>query len=120
MKFDKILVPVDFSKCSGEALDYALALARRLGSSIEVLHAYEIPPFVPPESVLVLGEVEASLVHHAEAEARRGLKAFLADHGASNLESEVQLGPPGLVVLERLERADIDLVVMGTHGRTGL
>lgn len=120
MKFDKILVPVDFSKCSGEALDYALSLAKALGASVEVLHAYEIPAFVPPESVVVLGEVEASLAQHAEREAKQQLAAFLAEHAAGELPWRVQLGPPALAVLERLEAGDVDLVVMGTHGRTGL
>lgn len=121
MSFKKILVPVDFSTCSGAALDYALMLQRELGAELEVLHAFEIPAFVPPHVVVMMGDVEASLADHAEQEARRELDAFLDRHGAKpNTPRHVFLGPPGLVVLERLESNGVDLVVMGTHGRTGL
>jgi nucleotide-binding universal stress UspA family protein len=121
MSFNKILVPVDFSTCSGAALDYALMLQRELGAEVEVLHAFEIPAFVPPHVVVMMGEVEASLADHAEQAAKRELDAFLERHGAKgNTPRGVYLGPPGLVVLERLESGGVDLVVMGTHGRTGL
>jgi nucleotide-binding universal stress UspA family protein len=120
MAFNKILVPVDFSKCSGAALDYALELAKALGASLEVIHAFEIPAFVPPQAVIALGEVEATLAQHAEREARVTFSKFLSDRGIGDIPNQVLLGPPALSVLERLERGDIDMVVMGTHGRTGL
>jgi nucleotide-binding universal stress UspA family protein len=121
MSFKKILVPVDFSTCSGAALDYALRLGKELGAELEVVHAFEIPTFVPPHVVVVMGEVEASLSEHAEREARQQLEAFLQSHGVGKeTKRELLLGPPALTVLERLSSNNVDLVVMGTHGRTGL
>lgn len=121
MTFKKILIPVDFSTCSGAALEYALMLQRELNAELEVLHAFEIPAFVPPHVVVMMGEVEASLADHAEQQAKRELDAFLERHGAAgDTPRQVLLGPPGAVVLERLESGDVDLVVMGTHGRSGL
>lgn len=121
MSFKKILVPVDFSTCSGAALDYAVSLSKQLGAALEVVHAFEIPTFVPPHVVVVMGEVEASLSEHAEREARQQLEAFLHSRGVgSDTKRELLLGPPAHTVLERLAQNDVDLVVMGTHGRTGI
>lgn len=121
MAFKKILVPIDFSQCSGAALDYALMLQKSLGGEIEILHAFEIPTFVPPHVVVMMGNVEASLAEHAEREAKHQLNVFLEQHGvASDVKREVRLGPPGLTIMERLEEGGADLIVMGTHGRTGV
>jgi nucleotide-binding universal stress UspA family protein len=121
MNFKKILVPVDFSKCSGAALDYAMRLAKALDAKIEVVHAFEMPTLVPPHVVVVMGEVQASLSEHAEREARRQFEAFLTEHGVTReTPRELLLGPAGLTIVERLASKDVDLVVMGTHGRTGL
>lgn len=121
--FNKILVPVDFSECSAEALAYARMLADKLGSHLDVLHAYDVPTFIPPHVVVMMGELDAPLTEHAERHAKEQLDEFLARHGVPKeaaVGRRTLMGPPASTVLEAAEDGKYDLVVMGTHGRTGL
>lgn len=121
--FNKILVPVDFSDSSAEALKYARMLAEKLGSQLDVLHAYDVPTFIPPHVVVMMGEVDAPLTEHAERHATEQLDEFLARHGIPKdaaVGRKILMGPPAMTVLEAAEDGQYDLVVMGTHGRTGL
>ncbi len=121
MKIERILIPVDFSECARAAVRYGLALADQVGAEIEILHVFEPPYYVgdmmvqPPdagavsvhdyvrrESERLLGEMLDGVEGLADADARRVLIA----------------GNPAMVIAEK--GAEFDLVVMGTHGRTGL
>ncbi len=121
--FKKILVPVDFSDCSAAALKHARTLAEKLGATLDVLHAYDIPTFVPPHVVVMMGEIDAPLGEHAERHAKEQLNVFLEKHGVtkeSNVGRRTLMGPPALTLIEAAEEGNYDLIVMGTHGRTGL
>ncbi len=120
--FERLLIPVDFSDCSKAALTHGLALAARLGAEVEILHAWHAPTNVAEHlAAPVEGEsAPRSLAGVARTEARRQLDAFLA--GTTM--------PPGVPVAVRVEfgrdaevivaaAARFDLVLMGTHGRTG-
>lgn len=121
--FDKILVPVDFSECSAAALRHALALKRKLGAALHVVHSYDVPTLVPPHVLVLMNDLEGTLAEHAERQAKTHLAEFLLTHGAdeeTRRTSRVLQGPPASAVLETLADGKHDLVVMGTHGRTGL
>jgi universal stress protein A len=123
MTFKKILVPVDFSDCSASALSYAMQLNEKLGGDVDVLYAYEIPTFVPPHLMVMMGDIDAPLSDHIEREATVQLAAFLKKRGLDskpNVSARTLLGPPALTILEAVGEDGYDLVVMGTHGRTGL
>lgn len=97
-----ILVPVDFSETSGLALEAAVAWARAFGAHIDVLHV------VPLNGV---GTVEA------EAALPRAAPAVLDDVVQSR--RVVKALAPELAIIEAARKAPIDLIVMGTHGRSG-
>lgn len=121
--FNKILVPVDFSECSSAALKQALMLRETLGARVEVVHSFDVPTFIPPHVVVMMGEVDATLSEHAERHANEQLREFLDRQGVpadSQVTSKVLLGPPAPTILEAAEEGHFDLIVMGTHGRTGL
>ena len=121
--FKKILVPVDFSECSAQALKHARGLAEKLGAKLDVLHAYDVPTFIPPHVVVMMGEVDAPLAEHAEHHAKQQLDDFLQKQGIgkdSNIERRTLMGPPALTLIEAAEEGNYDLIIMGTHGRTGL
>lgn len=116
--FSNILVPTDFSPGSRLALDYALALARRLDARIHVLHVVEDPAITGMWTEAYL-DIEA-LRDEREADARRLMRAFLTMTGAEEASSEIAAGPvPDTIAACALEHA-ADFIVMGTHGRTGL
>lgn len=116
----RVLVPLDLSDSSLAALDGALALAAALGASLRVLHVFENWP------ALAFGSAEAWVLpssYDRESlleSARTELELALAGVDWRGVEHEVRFvqGAPVEVILE--EARDVDLVAMGTHGRTGL
>ena len=117
--FQKILCPVDFSESSDRALDYALALAKRHGGQVSVMHVLptvladpELYPYLT-EPVLASGE--------ARDRAHRQLGDFVHRALADGIGAEVILEDGDVVeeVLKKAKTLDADLVVMGTHGRRG-
>lgn len=119
----KILVPVDFSECSVAAVQHALALCDALGAEALVLHTYDVPSFLTPNVVVFAGEFEAPLMEHADKLAHDQLARFLEVHGFAahpRLKSRIVAGPPGPTILDVAESDKPDLLVIGTHGRTGV
>jgi nucleotide-binding universal stress UspA family protein len=111
-----ILVAADFSGCSEDAFQIARALARDYRARLIVLHVATPPPFVTP------GELQKALQrpdgYRAELEGRLRL-VYVAD-SPDGVEYRVQDGDPAVEVLGVAREARCDLIVMGTHGRTGL
>lgn len=123
MVIEKILVPVDFSPSSRLALDHALVLAERFGARVHVFHAWDLPGYLRPDLTVWSGEVSQSLAEHARADAEKSMIGFLEDAGIASRDDvthEVVSGTPFTAVLEKARDGAFDLVVMGTHGRTGL
>jgi universal stress protein A len=115
MGFRRIVVATDFSDSSKFAVRYAVALAKRLGSRLTVLHVCE--PIVAGD---LYGSVEAmALTREKEKAARRELASQVARIAARGVQAKgaVELGLALDVILERAETASV--LVMGTHGRSG-
>lgn len=110
MALNTILVPYDFSECATDALRVAAKLARRSGAVIDVVHLYEQMTDFHTENQRLRDEIEARLDRVPELPFLRGveMKKFMLR----------QLSLTELFKNERLLKAD--LVVMGTHGATGL
>ncbi len=120
--FQRILVPVDFSELSALALKYGVAGALQFGAELVVLHAerFEVPPYVlADEYDRTLSELqqrrknaESYLAHYA----REVLGATLDHIVARFLIVEAH---PVDAILQAAVQEQADLIVMGTHGRTG-
>jgi universal stress protein A len=109
----RILVPVDFSESSRDALRYARGLAQALGASMDVLHVIE-----SPKGMLAGGPPEVA----DEDEARTRLREFLASAGGAGsvpTTDRVERGNPHERIVALAGQSGIDLVVMGTRGLTG-
>lgn len=121
--YSKLLVPVDFSSHSRTALAHALSLAGQFGASVDVLHVAEVPVFLTDPSVAVATPSGSqSLREYALGEAKAGLQTFLESSSADDrakLSLHVEAGRPRDVILDRARHGSYDLIVMGTHGRTG-
>lgn len=118
----RILVPTDFSEHSQRATEYALSLAERMGASVDVIHVWEPPTHLEPETlVMVPGDEGAQLEMIGLAQAGRLLHAWAERYQTSPVKVQVHLerGPAADTIIGFAERG-YDLVVMGTHGRTGL
>jgi len=120
----RILVPVDFSECSRQALLHAVALGAKLGAKIHVLHVWEPPLYIFPEvMVQVPDEPAQSLGDFAQQRAGREMDQFLREalgEDRPDITRDVQTGHPYQAILRALDDEPYDLIVMGTHGRRGL
>ena len=115
----KILVPTDFSETSDRALDYAIDLASRIGASVVVMHAYELPIVVFPYSTSIpTADVAARIATAAQS----GLDAIVTARIARgvDLKKVLKQDAPWDAVNTVAKEVGADLVVCGTHGRKGL
>jgi nucleotide-binding universal stress UspA family protein len=117
----RILVPVDFSPCSRAALDYAVDLATVFSAEVEVLHVWEPPLYLSPEMLVnVAGRPPISLSEFAQTAAGRQMDELLAsvEKRGVRVHGRLAYGVTTETILHSAAE-DCDLVVMGTHGRTG-
>lgn len=117
MKIKTILVPTDFSELSNEAVDYALSTAKRLGAKILFLHTLdwgervdEMTPLYDEGFAFIKDQAGAFLTDLVERATGLGLEA----------SKEMADGVPFVEIIRTARKCEADLIIMGTHGRTGL
>jgi nucleotide-binding universal stress UspA family protein len=114
-----ILVPLDFGAASRRALDYAVAIAKRLDARVHVIHAFEIPVVGFPDGVAtVTAELASRIVDAAQKALKDAVAPF--EHSGVVVTSALHQGDPREVIAETIKAQNVDLVVMGTHGRKGV
>ena len=116
----RILVPVDFSAHSDRAVRYAATLAGQVGASVELLHVVEEFTYGAFSEVYVpnVPDMMQELINNASTRLA-SLKTTLFPHG-TDVETAAFVGRPAATIVERANTGGFDLIVMGTHGRTGL
>ncbi len=116
---ETILVATDFSDQAAHAADLARELAVALGARLEVAHAFQ----GPMESFRAYGVNPAmDFVTKLQREAATAVEQSVArlDQGGVSVQGRVVEGPAASAIAERAAAAHADLIVMGTHGHTGL
>ncbi len=117
--FARILVATDFSEPAGRAFEAALALAARTQAELHLIHALEVAlPLFEPYAVVL----PADWVGEARRLAQEKLEKAHAAVRARGLSGTTQLGdvPAAHSIADRARALGADLVVLGTHGHTGL
>jgi universal stress protein A len=109
LEFRKILVPVDFSPSSVKAYAYAAGISKVTRAALLALHA--IPPIHYVEAADSI-----ALTHEAQAAAEKALRKLRP----RPTESIIERGVPHDVIIKVARATGADMIVMGTHGHSGL
>jgi nucleotide-binding universal stress UspA family protein len=117
-EYDEVLIPTDGSEPAAMAIDHGLAIAQKTGARIHAVNIVDVgdvavsPNYTPPTEVIehLESEGEAATDRIATQARARGLDAII----------EVREGFPASDLLDYADEHDIDLITMGTTGRTGL
>jgi nucleotide-binding universal stress UspA family protein len=116
-RIKRILVGIDFSEPSDQALERAIDLARRLDASLTLLHVYQVPGYAFPETIV---PTPPELLTNLLADNRRHLESAVTHCQESRVPADFDQVPgAAFAELVRRAREGYDLVVVGTHGRTG-
>lgn len=119
MIMQHILVPMDFSPYSEQALDYALQLAETFQARITLLHVIETPVLA---GGAYMGRAISSYTEQLEVEASRLINEYaqrVRDRGLL-CEAVIDHAVPFQQIVNLASARDVDVIVMSTHGRTGL
>jgi len=113
-----ILVPLDLGDHATRVLEYAVALAATLDAKVHVLHAVNWPVLGAEIPVSVSDKAMDEIV----AKHQRELDQLAATYarGAPVGSVEVKVGDPRALIPQIAEQRGVDLIVMGTHGRSGI
>jgi nucleotide-binding universal stress UspA family protein len=115
----RILVPTDFTETSERALDWALDLAARIGASVTVMHAYEIPVIGFPDGAIIATPEVATRIADA-SRAALDATAEKRRSGPVAIDTLLREGVAWEAINAVADEIDADFVVIGTHGRRGL
>lgn len=114
----RILAPVDFSENSEAALKFAISLAQRLGAAVHLLHVLPTPVYGAPPFTPVVAPVPDPKYRE---ECTKALNELAATHSSGvDVTQEVVEGTAHVEIGRLAGERKADMIVMGTHGRTGL
>lgn len=119
MAFAKILCSLDFSDSSDRAMAMAVRLATEHDAELVLFHAYYLPPIALAGEATVSPEV----IQQLEDDARDGLDEAITQAralGARKVRTRLAGGLPWLQIVDAAVAEAVDLIVIGSHGRSGL
>lgn len=109
-----ILFPTDFSTCGDAALEYATSLAASFNAKLLIVHVEEHPLAYGG------GEMYYGLVEPDSEALRKMLYAVKPHDPKIPFEHRLLLGEPASAIVDLAEQEKVDMIVLATHGRTGL
>lgn len=115
--YKNVLVPTDFSRASEVAAARARALAEQCGAKLTVIHVVDyVPPgYATPELPLAIASTDA-----VTGRARAYLSKWVKDNGLDGCEELLVAGSPKRQIIKAARERDVDVIVMGTQGATGI
>ena len=118
----RILVPVDFSKPSLAALDHAIAFRQPLEAELVLLHVVEPFSLSGVNGMYGVGFDTGAISAELERAAHRQLSRLAAGVHARHVpvRALVEVGPASQVIADTASKLGVDMIIMATHGRTGL
>jgi len=118
--FKKILVAHDFSEHAAAALETAVDLSRRYEASLTILYVQEPISYATPEAFPVYPWNQITVLLEAGEKQLEKAKQQALELGATAVEARLAQGSPSFEITKHAKSGGYDLIVMGTHGRTGI
>ncbi len=116
---EKILVPTDFSACSDAAVKYGREMCRAFGASLHLLHVVQ-DPYTQPWAAEAFPAPLGEMLNQWQEQARQRLATLLPAEEQAGVTTATVVGSPFNEIVRYAEEQQIDLIVIGTHGRGGL
>ncbi len=116
IEMKKILVPMDFSECSDAALKYARALREAFGASLHLLHVVQ-DPYTQPWAAEAFPAPLGEMLQQWQEQARTRLAGLLDEKDRASATIGTVVGSPFYEIVRYAVEQEIDLIVIGTHGR---
>jgi universal stress protein A len=124
LTIQNIVVPVDFSTHSRQALEYAMRLAKLVAAKVHMVHVFHMPVIAAAAYDIAAGAARAPADFWSEMEAATSEKLETlsreVDTEGVEFSTRVVTDDPAHGIVELAKSLNADLIVMGTHGRTGL
>lgn len=124
MRRQKLLIPIDFTGSATELVDTAVDVAGRLHDDVVLLYVVRLPAGLPPDARIFPhgGEQAQSALAFLDDDARHHLEplAFRFQAAGCGVEIALEHGEIVEAILRAADRVGAAMIVMGTHGRTGL
>lgn len=117
----RILVPCDFSKPAINAFRFALDLAAQSKGSVQLLHVIELPAIADPIIMPVVA-FEKDFMNDLKENAMREFSKVITKYNTEGIKvkSTVEFGVPSRMVTDFAEKNPVDVIVMGSHGASGV
>jgi universal stress protein A len=118
----RILVPTDYSTNSRAAIEYALFLAKAHNAELELMHVWEVPaPFDPEWTIRVPGGASLGAAQYVRQRAAEEMEQLVSELKLlyARVRGRIDTGDPATAIVEAASSGS-DLIVMATHGRTGV
>jgi universal stress protein A len=121
-KIKRILVPIDFSRASLKALEYATGFAKPLAAELCVLFVVEPIYYAVPDLAGAAAGTTAGLLEEQRKAGKHHLERLQARYAKRRikLRTLLQTGTPYQAIVDAAKSLKADLIVMSTHGRTGM
>jgi len=121
----KILVAIDFSEITGAVISHGIYLAKAFDAQLKLLHVVHVPSLSEATSWMtptISSNVERDIRTQVHSAVEAKLNEISDECGEScrGIEAIIREGVPFEQIIECAEAQEVDLIVLGTHGRTGL
>jgi nucleotide-binding universal stress UspA family protein len=117
LRIRRLVVPIDFSASSMEALEYGVQFAKQVGAAVAIVHTLEPVAYGLD---FTLGRGEERRKHKAEMQGKLDVLCALCAANGVKAEAFLTAGMPIDSIRDWVNRQPPDLLIMGTHGRRGI